>query len=170
MTDEYIIQRPDEISPTPLICVVGSSGSGKTTLIEALIIDLTKRGYSVGTIKHHSHDDFDIDHEGKDTWRHAKAGASSVSISSPTMFAIVKKVDKELTLDEIAIHMIDRDVILADGFTRSNKSRIVVVTEEKDIEHFGRGMEIIATIDDVLDADKIKVITDTIADSIKKKA
>lgn len=67
MPDEYTGQRPNQTPPTPLICVVGSSGSRKTTLVDTLVTDLTKRGYSVGTIKHHSHDDFDIAHEGKDT-------------------------------------------------------------------------------------------------------
>lgn len=71
----------------------------------------------------------------------------SVSISSPTMFAIVKRVDKELT--------------------RVLTSRIVVVTEEGDIDQFG--VEIIAIIGDVFDTYKINEITDTNTDNIKEK-
>jgi len=146
----------------PIICIVGQSGSGKTTLIEGLLTGLNKRGYRVGTIKHHSHDDFEIDHEGKDTWRHARAGAETVSISSPTMFAIIKKVNKELTLDEIAGFMEDRDVILADGYTSSEKPRIVINTEPGDFAHFGRGKEIVATIDSPFNEEQLLRIIDLV--------
>lgn len=116
----------------------------------------------MGTVKHHAHDDFEIDHEGKDTWKHARAGAQSISISSPTMFALIKKVSNELTLDEIAGYMEDRDVILVEGFTRSDKPRIVIVTNEGDIAHFSRGREIVGTIRDVLDMDQLTVLIDTV--------
>jgi molybdopterin-guanine dinucleotide biosynthesis protein B len=151
----------------PIICIVGQSKSGKTTLIEGLLAGLNKRGYRVGTIKHHSHDDFEIDHEGKDTWRHAQAVAETISISSPTMFAIIKKVNKELTLDEIAGYMEDRDVILADGYTSSEKPRIVINTEPGDIVHFGRGKEIIATIDSPFNEEQFLPIIDLLEGIIK---
>jgi molybdopterin-guanine dinucleotide biosynthesis protein B len=151
----------------PIICIVGQSGSGKTTLIEGLLAGLNKRGYRVGTIKHHSHDDFEIDHEGKDTWRHAKAGAETISISSPTMFAIIKKVNKELTLDEISGYMEDRDLILADGYTRSEKPRIVINAEPGDIAHFGRGKEIVATIDSTFNEEQLLPIIDLVEARIK---
>jgi len=61
-----------------IVAVVGSSNSGKTTAVEALIKGLTKRGYTVASAKHIPDPEFTIDTEGKDTWRYAKAGASSV--------------------------------------------------------------------------------------------
>lgn len=153
----------------PIICIVGPSGSGKTTLIECLIAGLNARGYTVGTVKHHSHDDFQIDHEGKDTWRHSRAGAGTVSISSPTMFALIKKVSRELTLDEIAEYLEDRDVILADGFTLSDKPRIVLVTGPGDMAHFGRGRDIVAAIDKLSDTEQVLYIVDAIESMIKKR-
>ena len=66
----------------PIISVVGKSRSGKTGLVESLIRGLKKKGYKVGTVKHHFHGDFDIDHEGKDSWRHSNAGADTVVIAS----------------------------------------------------------------------------------------
>ena len=66
----------------PIVSIVGKSGAGKTTLIEKMIPELKKRGYRVATIKHDVHG-FDIDHEGKDSWRHKKAGAHATIISSP---------------------------------------------------------------------------------------
>ncbi|MCL7474970.1 MAG: molybdopterin-guanine dinucleotide biosynthesis protein B [ANME-2 cluster archaeon] len=150
----------------PRICIVGPSGSGKTTLIEKLIHSLTEKKYSVGTIKHHSHDDFEVDHEGKDTWRHAQAGARTVCISSPTMFALVKRVEQELTLDEIARHLDDRDVILADGFNRSEWPRVIIARDEADIDIFGKGKEVIATIKDPSDARQVEDIVHAIENLI----
>ncbi len=53
----------------------GWSGSGKTTLIEKLIPLFVKRGLRVSLIKH-AHHTFDVDKEGKDSYRHRHAGAS----------------------------------------------------------------------------------------------
>ena len=77
----------------PIISIVGKSDSGKTTLLEKLIAEIKNRGYHIGTIKHDTHG-FDIDREGKDTWRHKKAGASTVAISSPTKVAIIKDINQ----------------------------------------------------------------------------
>ena len=58
-----------------LVAVVGKSDSGKTTLIEKLVPELIRLGLRVGTIKHDAHS-FEIDHPGKDSWRHGQSGAS----------------------------------------------------------------------------------------------
>ena len=65
----------------PIISIVGKSNSGKTTLIEKIIPELKKRGCKVGTIKHDVHG-FEIDYEGKDTYRHFQAGPDTVVIAS----------------------------------------------------------------------------------------
>lgn len=59
--------------------VTGLSGSGKTSTIECLIKELNKRGYSVGTVKEIHYQNFTIDTEGKNTFRHRQAGASTVT-------------------------------------------------------------------------------------------
>jgi molybdopterin-guanine dinucleotide biosynthesis protein B len=53
----------------PILSIVGKSGSGKTTLIEKITRALVDRGYKIATVKHHAHA-VDIDHPGKDTFRH----------------------------------------------------------------------------------------------------
>ena len=66
----------------PIISIVGKSDSGKTTLIEKLLPELVRRSYRIATVKHDVHG-FEVDREGKDSWRHKKAGAHTVIISSP---------------------------------------------------------------------------------------
>lgn len=110
-----------------IVSIVGKSDSGKTTLIEKLVPELTRRGYAVGTIKHDAHQ-FDIDHPGKDSWRHKQAGAQTTVISSPAKAAIVKNVDHELTLDEIAAnYLADVDIIITEGFKREDKPKVEVL-------------------------------------------
>ncbi len=68
--------RPRRPAPPALVAVVGKSDSGKTTLIEKLVPELVKLGLRVGTVKHDAHS-FEIDHPGKDSWRHGQAGAQA---------------------------------------------------------------------------------------------
>lgn len=53
--------------------VTGWKNSGKTGLMERLITEFTKRGLTVSSIKH-AHHSFDIDHPGRDSYRHRDAG------------------------------------------------------------------------------------------------
>jgi molybdopterin-guanine dinucleotide biosynthesis adapter protein len=100
----------------PVVSIVGISGAGKTTLIEKLVPELTARGYRVATIKHDVHG-FQIDHEGKDSWRHKQAGAHTVVISSPWKLAVVRDVDHDHEIAEIRDAFIrDCDVILSEGY------------------------------------------------------
>lgn len=113
-----------------IFSIVGKSDSGKTTLLEKLIPEIRKRGYRVGTIKHDVHD-FDINHEGKDSWRHKHSGAQTVALSSPAKIAIVKDVEKELTLDEIVDnYLADMDIVLTEGYKREAKPKIEIFRKD----------------------------------------
>ncbi|MGB9661270.1 MAG: molybdopterin-guanine dinucleotide biosynthesis protein B [Moorellaceae bacterium] len=109
----------------PIISVVGKSDSGKTTLLTKLLPELKARGYRVATIKHDTHG-FDIDRPGKDTWKHAEAGADIVVISSPAKVALIEKVPRELTLDEVAARVWGVDLIITEGYKRGDKPKIEV--------------------------------------------
>ncbi len=104
----------------PIIAVVGSKKSGKTTAIETLVQGLTKRGYKIATIKHIPEADFTIDIKGKDTWRHAKAGASTVISVAPKELATIKKVDTtKYSLNEIIRNVEeDVDITILEGFRK----------------------------------------------------
>ena len=109
----------------PVISIVGKSNSGKTTLTEKLLRELKARGYRVATIKHDVHG-FDIDRPGKDTWRHAEAGADVVVISSPAKLAMIRKNERELTLDEVIARIDGVDLIITEGYKRGDKPKIEV--------------------------------------------
>ncbi len=115
----------------PIICIIGSSDSGKTTIIEKLIPEFKKRGYNIGTIKHCPRG-FEIDIEGKDSWRHRKAGASFVCLSSPEKIAFVKNLKRDLSLEDIVKKFAeDVDLIIAEGFKESSYPKIGVYSEIK---------------------------------------
>ncbi|MDA8187897.1 MAG: molybdopterin-guanine dinucleotide biosynthesis protein B [Dehalococcoidales bacterium] len=132
----------------PIICVVGKSDAGKTTFLEKLIPELSRRGYRVGTVKHDVHG-FDIDKPGKDSWKHKQAGSTAVVISSPEKLAIIKRTEREQTLDEIALLVgEDVDIILTEGFKRSNKPKIEISRREKGTELLCDERELVAVVAD----------------------
>ena len=114
----------------PIVSIVGKSDAGKTTLIEKLIPELKRRGYRVATIKHDAHR-FEIDHPGKDSYRHFHAGADWTIIGSPDKIAHVRRLDQELTLDEIAAQISGVDIILTEGYKRGPAPKIEVSRAEK---------------------------------------
>jgi molybdopterin-guanine dinucleotide biosynthesis protein B len=110
----------------PIVSIVGKSDAGKTTLLVKLVRELRARGYRVGTVKHDPHG-FDIDHEGKDSWRHKQAGACTVALSSPKKLALIKDVDSEETLDSLASkYFKDVNIILTEGYKKEDKPKIQV--------------------------------------------
>ncbi|MFQ5354383.1 MAG: molybdopterin-guanine dinucleotide biosynthesis protein B [Thermodesulfobacteriota bacterium] len=110
----------------PAISIVGFSGSGKTTLIVKVVSELTARGFRVGTIKHDAHK-FEIDREGKDSWRHKKAGAVSVLLTSADKLAFIKSTDAEMPLPEAIEHfMAGLDVVITEGYKTGNLPKIEV--------------------------------------------
>jgi molybdopterin-guanine dinucleotide biosynthesis protein B len=118
------------LSSPPMISIVGRSGAGKTTVLERLIAELARRGVRVGALKH-THRGFDMDHEGKDTWRHRRAGARAVGIMSPTGVAVIRTLETELPLrDATALLGLDLDLVLTEGFTQAQTPKIEVVRAE----------------------------------------
>lgn len=105
--------------------VASCSNTGKTVLIEGLIKEIKNRGYTVATIKHDVHG-FDIDKEGKDTWRHRKAGAEAVIISSRERMALIREVQEEVPLEELIKQVEDFDFIIIEGYKKSKYRKLEV--------------------------------------------
>jgi molybdopterin-guanine dinucleotide biosynthesis protein MobB len=136
--------------PIPILSIIGKSGSGKTALLEKIIPELKRRGYRVATIKHHSHPGLEIDMPGKDTWRHARAGSDQVIIAGPDRIASIRRLEQELTLDEIIASSITPtipkiDIILTEGFKRAGKPALEVVRLENGLELIS-GIEQLAAV------------------------
>src|SRR5438094_4608245 len=115
---------------TPILCFVGRSNSGKTTLIERLIPELVKEGYRLATIKHAGHG-FNMDTEGKDSWRHKQAGAKTVVITSKGSVAFFTDTEQELGVEQLRARYIgdDIDLIIAEGWKSEGFPKIVVVRD-----------------------------------------
>jgi molybdopterin-guanine dinucleotide biosynthesis protein MobB len=128
---------------TPVVSIVAKSGTGKTTLLEKLISEMKRRGYKVGAVKHDAHS-FNIDREGKDSWRLTQAGADTMLITSPDKLAMVKQyqTDQEPTLAEtVASYCDDVDIVLTEGFKRSTMPKIEVHRQERSKKLLCRGEE-----------------------------
>lgn len=126
----------------PVIGVVGFSKSGKTTVVEGLVGELTKRGYSVATAKHINQKGFSMDAKGKDTWRHAVAGANPViGVSDIKTSVLIKNGMNRFSLDELLGFTPKADLILLEGFSRivlSNEhvAKIFCVRNRDEYEDF----------------------------------
>ncbi len=123
--------------PIPVVTLIGRSGSGKTTLMEGLIPELSRRGYRIATVKHHSHSGFEVDQEGKDSWRHARAGSVHVIIAAPDKIASYRRLQKELTLADIVQEVQEADLILVEGYRQAGYPSIEVARSGNGIELIG---------------------------------
>jgi len=115
----------------PIVCFVGRSNSGKTTLIERVIPELVRAGYKVATVKHAGHG-FDLDTEGKDSWRHKRAGASSVMVLSKGSMAMFADVSDQMDVEDVRDRFLDHtyDLIIAEGWKHEGYPKIVIVREQ----------------------------------------
>jgi molybdopterin-guanine dinucleotide biosynthesis protein B len=116
---------------TPVVCFVGRSNSGKTTVIERVIPELVRAGYKVATVKHAGHG-FDLDTEGKDSWRHKRAGASAVVVLSKGSLAMFADVSDEIKPEEVRDRFLDADtdLIIAEGWKSDDYPKIMVVRDQ----------------------------------------
>lgn len=111
--------------PVPVVGLAGYSGSGKTTFLEKLIIELKSRGYKIGVIKH-THHTVGFDQPGKDTWRHARAGADFVALAAPAGFYVFQKTGRDPG-PEILISMAgEMDLIIVEGYKKEKWPKIEV--------------------------------------------
>ena len=105
--------------------VTGWKNSGKTGLMERLVTEFARRGFSVSTVKH-AHHAFDVDHKGKDSYRHRQAGATEVLLSSRKRWALMHehRGTEEATLDQLLAKLAPVDLVLVEGFKRERHPKI----------------------------------------------
>lgn len=100
-----------------VIGIAGYSGSGKTTLIEKLVPILVGEGLRVSLVKH-AHHEFDVDHPGKDSWRHRQAGCTEVLVGSSKRWALMHELRSapEPSLGDLLAHVSACDVVIVEGY------------------------------------------------------
>jgi molybdopterin-guanine dinucleotide biosynthesis adapter protein len=110
-----------------LLGIAGFKNAGKTTLTERLVRELTARHYRVSTVKH-AHHGFDLDQEGRDSWRHRQAGASEIAVVSMKRWAILHELrgEAEPPLSAILAKFSPCDLVLTEGYKGEAHPKIEV--------------------------------------------
>ncbi|MBR2783311.1 MAG: molybdopterin-guanine dinucleotide biosynthesis protein MobB [Firmicutes bacterium] len=113
-----------------LFAVVGVSSSGKTTTIEAVIRELRRRGYSVGSVKEIHFQEFAIDTAGSNTDRHRRAGAQLVAARGFHETDVLYQ--RKLTMDEILLHY-DYDFVALEGVSDIPVPTVITAHSEDEV-------------------------------------
>ena len=114
-----------------ILLVVGKKKVGKTTLIEKLIAGLKNKGYKIGSIKYTTQD-HEFDTPGKDSFRHAQAGAESTLILSPTKIALFSRTLRHKSIEELLDFVFaGYDLVIGEGFKNSSFPKIEVFDSKK---------------------------------------
>ncbi|MFC3614696.1 molybdopterin-guanine dinucleotide biosynthesis protein B [Lutimaribacter marinistellae] len=105
--------------------VTGWKNAGKTGLMERLVAEITERGYAVSTVKH-AHHAFDIDHEGRDSYRHRAAGAHEVLLASHRRVALMTELRgaSEPSLEDLLKRLAPVDLVLIEGYKTAPHPKI----------------------------------------------
>ena len=156
--------------------IVGWKNSGKTGLLERLVDDITNRGFAVSTMKH-AHHNFDVDQKGKDSFRHRKAGAHQVLLSSDARWVLMteQRESQKPTMEEQLRKMDPVDLVLIEGFKTNDHLKIETyrsVTGQKLIAPSDKNIIAVATNDKVdtvvptLNLDDTKTIADFVLKTV----
>ena len=114
-----------------ILLVVGKKKVGKTTLIENLITGLVSGGCKIGSMKYTTQD-HQFDTPGKDSFRHAQAGAESTLILSPTKIALFSRTLRKKKLEELlGFVFADCDLVIGEGFKDSSFPKVEVFDSQK---------------------------------------
>lgn len=137
--------------------ITGWKNSGKTTMTERLVAELTRRGWTVATVKH-AHHDADVDHAGTDSFRHRAAGAREVALVTGRRWALMHELrdEPEPSLGEILGRLSPCNIVLVEGFKREGHLKLELRRDgAKDHTPLAPGDEsIVAIAADILVADE----------------
>ena len=109
-----------------IIGIYGNTEAGKTNFVERLIGSLVRKGYTVSSVKHTPHKK-SIDREGKETWKHWKAGSDPVVFASGVETSIIKH--SETSADGIArmvLREYNPDVLVFQGFEEGSFQKVAI--------------------------------------------
>ncbi|PLS23112.1 molybdopterin-guanine dinucleotide biosynthesis protein B [Neptunicoccus cionae] len=105
--------------------ITGWKNTGKTSLVERLVANFTARGLVISTVKH-AHHNFDVDQEGRDSFRHRESGAQEVLLCSGTRWALMHELRDapEPPLRELLTKLSPVDLVLVEGFKTVDHAKL----------------------------------------------
>jgi molybdopterin-guanine dinucleotide biosynthesis protein MobB len=105
--------------------VTGWKNAGKTGLMERLVAEMVARGLNVSTVKH-AHHSFDVDHPGRDSYRHRQAGAGEVLLASRQRVALMRELrgQEEPALADLLAMLAPCDLVLIEGYKRDRHPKV----------------------------------------------
>lgn len=93
-----------------IIMFKGYSKTGKTSTVAALVAELRRRGYTVGTVKDIHFEGYEADAPNTDTYKHRKAGARRVTARGIGDTSII--LNRQMRIEEILKYYKEDFVIL----------------------------------------------------------
>lgn len=158
----------------PVISIVAFSGTGKTTFLEKLIPQIKEYGLRVAVVKHDAHE-FEIDKEGKDSYRITKAGASITGLVSKSKSVIIE--NRPTSIEEVFDKITDVDLILTEGFKTGNWPKIMLHRQATGKDLPLSPEDCIAVVSDVViedaavqfDLDDVSGVAEYIVHYVKKR-
>ncbi len=111
------------------IGVYGFKKTGKTTVVTSIISALAKKGYSVSSAKSIHIDDFSLETEGTDTFKHHASGAERVGLVYPKGKAILY-YDQN---NEEFLNNFESDYLILEGFRDYKCPKILCARDEEDV-------------------------------------
>ncbi|MFH1848327.1 MAG: molybdopterin-guanine dinucleotide biosynthesis protein B [Candidatus Omnitrophota bacterium] len=138
-----------------VLSIIGRSDSGKTTLIQKILPKLKEKGYKIAVAKHCPRG-FDLDVEGKDSWRFTKAGAEGTFLSSPGKLALIRAKDESQSLKSVLKdYFTDFDIVLTEGYSDDGGINKIQIARKEIGGDIVISDEIIAYVSDMdIDTDK----------------
>ena len=109
-----------------VVAFVGGHDSGKTSILVELVPRLKARGLVVGTIKHTTRD-VDDDVPGKDSQRHAAAGAAVAALVTPARTSARRFGEEEAFEDVLRREFSECDLVLVEGYKSLAMPKIEVI-------------------------------------------
>lgn len=113
--------------------VSAKSNMGKTTLIEGLIPIFKNKGCKIGVLKYDVKK-FEIDREGKDSYRFTKAGADTMIIASQNKMAMIQNMEENHSIEDMISYFKNMDLIIVEGFKSNQYPQIEIHRKERGPE------------------------------------
>ena len=116
--------------------VAGFHHTGKTTLVVELIKELRRRGFSVTSIKDIHNENFTMEKEGSNSWKHAQASGNTVIARG--ISETYQIWNRQLSLNEMLSHL-KSDYVVVEGMKSVALPRIICAKDDEQLKELVDG-------------------------------